>query len=331
MKKIVNFDSRWIGEHGIGRFAKEIQDGIPALNRIKVAIKPTSPFDVFFVTLYLMFNRGYYFTPGYNAPFFHLNRTAITIHDLNHIDIDFNSSVLKRLYYNLVLKRACRKARVILTVSEFSKKRICEWAKINQDKVKVVGNGVSKEFNLEVNGLKENYILSVGNRKKHKNEIAVLNAFCSANIPEAVMLYFTGERSEELLNHAKKLNISNRIKFMGRVDNETLAKLYKGANMLLFPSLYEGFGLPVIEAMACGTPVITSNVTSLPEIAGDAALLVDPINHGDISLAIEKIYYDIALRQKLVEEGLKQVKKFTWQKTIYNVKNELETAFTIKL
>ncbi|MBL1822895.1 glycosyltransferase family 1 protein, partial [Klebsiella pneumoniae] len=76
--------------------------------------------------------------------------------DLNHIDIDFNSSVLKRLYYNLVLKRACRKARVILTVSEFSKKRICEWAKINQDKVKVVGNGVSKEFNLEVNGLKEN-------------------------------------------------------------------------------------------------------------------------------------------------------------------------------
>ncbi|HDZ0968186.1 TPA: glycosyltransferase family 4 protein, partial [Klebsiella pneumoniae] len=124
---------------------------------------------------------------------------------------------------------------------------------------------------------------------------------------------------------------SNRIKFMGRVDNETLAQLYKGANMLLFPSLYEGFGLPVIEAMACGTPVITSNVTSLPEIAGDAALLVDPINHGDISLAIEKIYYDIALRQKLVEEGLKQVKKFTWQKTINNVKNELETAFTIKL
>ncbi|MFY0195275.1 glycosyltransferase family 4 protein [Raoultella planticola] len=309
------FDVRWLGEHGIGRFAKEVRDSKLPFQDFKLPWKPTNPLDTILLTICLIFKKGIYFSPGYNAPFFFLGRTIITIHDLNHIDIPYNSSILKKAYYKLILKRACKKALCILTVSEFSKKRICEWSGRNADEVFVVGNGVSKEFLKNKPTQKKQQILIVGNRKKHKNELNALIAFYKSNLPSSVKLVFTGTISPELNCIIDQKGLRDRVSFLGTVSNVKLAELYRESLFLLFPSLYEGFGLPIIESMACGTPVIISNCTSLPEIAGEAAVIVTPDSVEDIKDKIEKLYFDIDLQNKLVEKGLLNIERYTWEIT----------------
>lgn len=312
----VIFDTRWFGEHGIGRFATEVYDE-DFFQPIKLKGNPVSIFDVIKLTIYLFFNKNFFFSPGFNAPFFFLHRTAITIHDLNHIDVDANTSFLKKLYYNIVLKRACRKAALIFTVSEFSKGRIVDWSGINPDKVKVVYNGVSSAFHKDVQPYLPGfpYIFIVGNRKLHKNEDRALRAFAQANIDKNIHVLFSGKPSDQLVNTAKELQIEDRVKFLGRLSEDELASTYKGALCLLFPSLYEGFGLPVIEAMACGTPVITSNTTSLVEIANNSAILVDPLNHTSITDGIKRIYNNNPLITKLIHQGLENSYQFQWNKS----------------
>jgi len=320
----VIFDTRWFGEHGIGRFATEVYDE-DFFQPIKLKGNPVSIFDVIKLTIYLFFNKNFFFSPGFNAPFFFLHRTAITIHDLNHIDVDANTSFLKKLYYNIVLKRACRKAALIFTVSEFSKGRIVDWSGINPDKVKVVYNGVSSAFHQDVQPYLPGfpYIFIVGNRKLHKNEDRALRAFAQANIDKNIYVLFSGKPSDQLVNTAKELQIEDRVKFLGRLSEDELASTYKGALCLLFPSLYEGFGLPVIEAMACGTPVITSNTTSLVEIANNSCELIDPTKIEQISKAIEKILDNIELRKKYVEYGLINIQAYKWCDSKERLKNYL--------
>ncbi|ENV80911.1 MULTISPECIES: glycosyltransferase family 4 protein [Acinetobacter] len=320
----VIFDTRWFGEHGIGRFATEVYDE-DFFQPIKLKGNPVSIFDVIKLTIYLFFNKNFFFSPGFNAPFFFLHRTAITIHDLNHIDVDANTSFLKKLYYNIVLKRACRKAALIFTVSEFSKGRIVDWSGINPDKVKVVYNGVSSAFHQDVQPYLPGfpYIFIVGNRKLHKNEDRALRAFAQANIDKNIHVLFSGKPSDQLANTAKELQIEDRVKFLGRLSEDELASTYKGALCLLFPSLYEGFGLPVIEAMACGTPVITSNTTSLVEIANNSCELINPTKIEQISKAIEKILDNIELRKKYVEYGLINIQAYKWCDSKERLKNYL--------
>lgn len=320
----VIFDTRWFGEHGIGRFATEVYDE-DFFQPIKLKGNPVSIFDVIKLTIYLFFNKNFFFSPGFNAPFFFLHRTAITIHDLNHIDVDANTSFLKKLYYNIVLKRACRKAALIFTVSEFSKGRIVDWSGINPDKVKVVYNGVSSAFHQDVQPYLPGfpYIFIVGNRKLHKNEDRALRAFAQANIDKNIHVLFSGKPSDQLVNTAKELQIEDRVKFLGRLSEDELASTYKGALCLLFPSLYEGFGLPVIEAMACGTPVITSNTTSLVEIANNSCELIDPTKIEEISKAIEKILNDIELQKKYITYGLNHVKNYKWNDSKSSLKDYL--------
>lgn len=322
----IYFDSRWVGEHGIGRFAAEIKKSKMNFKFIDNNSNPAGMFDVAFITYFMARHKGFFFTPGYNAPLFFQNRSVITVHDLNHVDIDHNSSLLKRIYYHFVLKRACRNAFKVLTVSDFSKRRICEWANISSDKVIVVGNGVSEEFNLNVDKYNpgNKYILTVGNRKKHKNEISSLVAFSRSKISKEIILVLTGNPSEELIAKIRELCIEDRVKFLGNVSNEKLASLYSGAELLLFPSLYEGFGLPVVEAMACGTPVITSNTTSLPEIANGAACLVDPLNIEEISNAISNVCNDKLYRENLIRKGILQSSRYNWNEVTRKVEDVIK-------
>lgn len=323
MDKVI-FDSRWFGQHGIGRFAHEIFKANENFKKIKLTGNPAGKFDCLKLTLYLLFNKEVYFSPGYNSPLFFLSRTYITVHDLNHIDILGNSSHLKRLYYNWVLKRTCRKAKSIITVSEFTKRRIVEWSGRDADDIIVVNNGVSEAFN--VNAIPYNnekpYILMVGNRKPHKNEINGVKAFLHADIDKSIQLLLTGESTEALSEIIIKNNASERIKFVGKVSEETLASLYKGATFLFFPSLYEGFGLPIIESMACGTPVLTSNVTSLPEVAGDAAFYIDPNSLDSMKSGIEVLLHNKKLQNDLTEKGFLRVKNYSWDVAINKI-NEI--------
>ncbi|WJV40590.1 glycosyltransferase family 1 protein [Raoultella terrigena] len=316
MNEII-FDSRWFGTHGIGRFAKEVFSGNPSFTKIKMKGNPASKYDSIKLTLYLLFHKGIYFTPGYNSPLLFLSRTYITVHDLNHIDVESNSSWLKRIYYNLILKRACRKAKAIFTVSTFTKERIAQWSGRCSDDIIVVSNGVSEVFNVNAApySCDFDYILMVGNRKKHKNEKKGIEVFLKANIDKEIKLIITGESSKELLDVIHKHDADNRVIFLGKVDEEVLASLYKSAIFLFFPSIYEGFGLPVVESMACGTPVVTSNLTSLPEVAGNAAVYVDPYDFESMRNGVELVANDRLLRNDLSKKGLDQIKKFTWEST----------------
>lgn len=320
------FDSRWIGEHGIGRFAREVYSAIDGLEKIELSGDPASKYDSFKLTKYLSKNKEYFFSPGYNSPLCFLERCIITIHDLNHIDVAPNTTLLKKIYYNTILKNTCRKAARIFTVSQFSKDRICDWAGVSAEQVVVVGNGVSPSFHSRVESFSANrpYILTVSNRRAHKNEIKALQAYANSRLVKTHNYIFTGLVSPELASELNRLRITDNVLFTGKISDDELATIYKGAALLFFPSLYEGFGLPVIEAMACGTPVITSNSTSLCEIAGDAALLVDPQNIDEMAASLEKMVDSESLVEELRRRGFSQANQFSWEKTTDRIRRELK-------
>lgn len=310
----VFFDISWNGMGGIGRFANEISKRLIAINK-RFSKNPASPFAIILNSrLYFTKNAELLLFPGYIPPLFSKSPYIITIHDLNHLDRKENSSFLKKIFYELVIKNGIHRAEKILTVSEFSRKKIIEWSNVSPEKVINVWNGVDSIFN--PSGVRYNsgcgYLLCVSNRKLHKNEPFLINAFSRSNIDKSIKLFFTGSSTDELNELIYRLNLTDRVVFHGNIPEQDLPALYRGALALTFPSLYEGFGLPVIEAMACGIPVLTSNTTSLPEVAGDAAILVNPESIDDIKAGIEKIVLDQALRKELVVKGLDRAKLFSW-------------------
>jgi glycosyltransferase involved in cell wall biosynthesis len=325
-------DARWCGNHGIGRFAANVLRQCAEIRALSLSGNPAAPLDS--LTLALALRRlprgGVFFSPGYNAPLFARTPFVITVHDLNHIDRPENRSMAKRLYYATLLKRACRRAACVLTVSEFSRGRIVEWSGVHPEKVVNVGNGVGAAYHSDVSPGSTGcpYLLCVSNRRRHKNEFRVVRAFARAKLLPAMQLVFTGSSTPELSAHIARCGVNRRVRFFcppggGPVPESELPSLYRGATALVFPSLYEGFGLPVVEAMACGTPVITSNTTALPEVAGDAAQLVDPESVEEIAAAIGRLANDAVLRQALREKGLARAAQFTWERTAGKVRRVL--------
>ncbi|BEM42382.1 glycosyltransferase family 4 protein [Serratia sp. Lou2A] len=324
MKRIV-IDNRWSGTGGIGTFSARVN----AINNYPDAGfhgAPYSPLDCIKTTLTLLLKKKrVVFFPGYIPPIFSREPYAFTIHDLNHIDRPENSSFIKRIFYRFVILNGCRRARYIFTVSEFSKKRIVEWSGVDINKVINVGNGVSEDFTPvgHTMDLPFDYFLCVSNRKAHKNEFGTIEAFKRANLTKNVKLLFTGKISPEIEQRIINLGLREQVVFTGYIKDEDLPKLYRGARALLFVSFYEGFGLPVIEAMASGVPVITSNNTSLGEVAGDAAQLVDPSNIDEIANAIVNVNSNESLRAQMKDNGLERVKKYSWDITAKRIDDVL--------
>lgn len=316
MNNNIYFDDRWIGAGGIGKFAKMLNI---QLNMIKLNMpgKPTNPWDPIVFALRLLFlpSNAVVITPGFNAPLFVRQKFILTLCDLNHVDRLENTSFLKRLYYEFIIKRAIKYSYRILTISEFTKLRIIDWSGVEPEKIINVSLGVDSIYNVFATPHLPGYpyFLCVSNRKKHKNEIRLIKAFSQSQIDSKINLLFTGKSNLEIDKLCSFLGISHRVHFLGRVSEKDLPGLYVGSLGLLFPSLYEGFGLPVIEAMACGVPVLTSNSTSLNEVAANAAQLVDPISVDEITSGIELLANDADLRNKLSAKGLERVKIFTWE------------------
>ncbi|EDL3475068.1 glycosyltransferase family 1 protein, partial [Salmonella enterica subsp. enterica serovar Newport] len=285
--KKVLMDISWSNKGGIGRFTDEISKLLCDISKEELYRKCASPLAPLglAVNIFLRKKTDVVFLPGYIPPLFCSKKFIITIHDLNHLDLNDNSSLFKRLFYNFIIKRGCRKAYKIFTVSNFSKERIVAWSGVNPNKIVTVYNGVSSLFNADVKPLNlgYKYLLCVGNRKTHKNEKCVISAFAKADIDPSIKLVFTGNPCNDLEKLIIQHGLSERVKFFGFVSEKDLPSLYKGSLGLVFPSLYEGFGLPVVEGMACGIPVLTSLTSSLPEVAGDAAILVDPLSEDAIT------------------------------------------------
>jgi glycosyltransferase involved in cell wall biosynthesis len=322
-------DQRWLGHHGIGRFARHVLPGLDYLP-IPLGSHPAAPLDSWFLARALrkLTRRDLFFSPGYNTPLFCSAPFVFTIHDLSHIYCPENSSPSIRLYYATVMKRACHRAAAILTVSNFTRSQIIDWSGVSPEKVSNVGCAVDPTYRPgeESYGLAFPYLLCVSNRKPHKNESRIVEAFAQANLDPQIHLVFTGLPTVDFASRIAACRLSSRIDFMGVVPEARLPSLYRGAKALIFPSLYEGFGLPVLEAMACGTPVVTSNLTALQEVAGDAALLVDPTSTAQIAAAMEQIVSDTALRKQLRQKGLTRATEFSWSTTACRVRELLGTV-----
>lgn len=319
-------DQRWIGEHGIGRFARQVLARLE-YRAIRLNGHPAAPLDAWRLTRALreLSNIDIFFSPGYNTPLACKAPFVFTIHDLSHIYCRENSSPLIRLYYSTILKRNCHRAAKILTVSEFTRRQIVEWAGVSPSKVANVSCGVDSAYQTSgaVYAFPFPYLLCVSNRKRHKNEVRVIEAFAISGLSKQMHLVFTGEATDELLARIQRRELSTSMHFTGAVPEVQLPSLYRGAKALVFLSLYEGFGLPVVEAMACGTPVVTSNVAAMPETAAGAALLVDPTSVDEIAKAMEQIVSDKELRMQLREKGLARAAEFSWENTATKVREVL--------
>ena len=324
-------DQRWIGNHGIGRFASRVLPGLD-YRPVPLASHPAAPLDALRLTHALgkLTRNDLFFSPGYNTPLFCRSPFIFTIHDLSHIYCSENSSPLIRLYYATVMKWACHRAARILTVSEFTRAQIVEWAGIQQEQVVNVSCGVDPSYQPGEDRyeLPFPYLLCVSNRKRHKNEFRTVEAFARAGLAREIHLVFTGNPTDELVECVNRFQVSTSVHFVGIVPEEQMPSLYRSAEALVFVSLYEGFGLPVLEAMACGTPVLTSNAGALPELAGDATLLVSPTSVEQVSGALRKIVSDTALRRQLRGKGLARAANFSWPSTAARV-TQLLTGKTL--
>lgn len=322
---MIYYDRRWDGENGIGRFSREVAARLTGLAALPIGGNPASSLDCLKLTFFMFFSRALVISPGFSGPLLGLKRFVLTVHDLNHIDVDHNSGFLKRIYYRFVLRRACRRAARVLTVSEFSKARIVEWAGVPADQVVCVGNGVSKVFsdsqkNDVSRSTEGGFIFCVGNRKGHKNEVAVIKALSRLQGHGSLRIIFSGFESSELVELACRLGVQDRVEFSGPLSESELAEKYRTAAMLVFPSLYEGFGLPAVEAMAVGCPVVTSNTTALGEIAAGAAIGIDPSDTDALADAISRVACSEVLRADLQACGFEKCRAFSWDLVADRVK-----------
>lgn len=315
--RTIYIDPRWEKAGGIGTFYEKINE-LNNYKKINFKRNPASPLDTIYTSKKMFSGKNsVVFFPGYIPPLFSNIPYVFTIHDLNHLDREDNSSFSKRLFYNTVIRKGCKDASYIFTVSDFSRKRIIEWSGVESEKVINVGNGVSAEYTPQGDffNFDFKFILCVSNRKTHKNEVGVLKAYKIADIDKKIKLVFTGRPDDNISALIKDLGLEDRVVFTGYLNAAELPKLYRTASALVFPSFYEGFGLPVIEAQASGIPVITSSSSSLGEVSGGAAILVDPYQINEISIGIEKVFHDRNEMKDLIERGLLNAKKYTWERT----------------
>jgi len=272
--------------------------------------------------------------PHYNAPLLYPGHLIVTVHDVCHSAMNqYFPGVLKHLYSGPFLKRILNKADQIITVSQFSKREIIKYFKIPAEKITVIYNGVSSSFKpippnistevLKKHNLPEEYILFVGNVKPHKNIKGLIASYKIAaslnpDIPPLVILGQFSDLKKDIPVAYQLLQdstIRNKIIFTGNLPTEDLPAIYSRALLFLFPSFYEGFGLPILEAMACGCPVIASDCSSIPEVVNDSAMLIDPYDNEMIADAILRLAQDRQLQKDFQNRGWEQVKKYSWEES----------------
>jgi glycosyltransferase involved in cell wall biosynthesis len=255
---------------------------------------------------------------------------VIIVHDL--IPLLFPRDHLRpQHYFRSFVPLLLRRSRAIVTVSENTKRDIISCYGIEAEKVLVVPDGYDKSryrMGIDVEGVKgkhglTSYLLYLGNLMPHKNLLRLFQAFARIVREVPHMLVITGRKDPRfypaLEAEMQVLGLQDRVRFLDYVHADELPSLYAGADIFVFPSLYEGFGLPPLEAMACGTPVIVSNVSSLPEVVGDAALMVDPYDIEGMAKAMYKVLSDVELSEEMRRKGLERAKSFSWEQTAQSI------------
>ncbi|MFC1959441.1 glycosyltransferase family 4 protein [Chloroflexota bacterium] len=262
------------------------------------------------------------------APVVPTSPIVLSILDVLVLTMPENFPKWQRTYSRMVLPRVARQASMILTISEFSKQEIIKQLDVPPERVAVTYLSVSPEFKpqgpvvvesiLDPNILNTPFILAVGTLEPRKNITRLVEAFArlkKKGYPHKLIhVGGKGWLYDEIFEAVHELNLVNDILFLGRQPLATLVALYNKATVLVYPSLMEGFGLPVLEAMNCGCPVVTSNVSSLPEVIGDAGIQVDPLDTRQITTAIEQVLDNEELAAQMRQKGLLRAREFSWQR-----------------
>lgn len=256
-------------------------------------------------------------------------RKVVTVHDLAFLEHPEYAVPSLAATLGKVVPEAVAAADVVCTVSQEVSRTLIKHFHTPREKLTVIPNGVSPYFRRITDpillqsthhkfGLKHPFVLGVGTLEPRKNHIGLIKAFYQAQKKKngPAMLALAGGKGwlyEETMQLVEELKLTKKVRFLGRVTDLELVTLYSMADVFAFPSFAEGFGVPPLEAMACGVPVITSNTSSLPEVVGNAGLLVDPHNTEELSTAIMRILGDKQLQEDLRQKGYERVKHFTWQ------------------
>jgi glycosyltransferase involved in cell wall biosynthesis len=353
MKAKVTIDARWMAG-GIGTYTKQLLAGIcqspdgfevQAITRqrdaklvaqwcprVKVVNMPTYGLGEQLAIPWAAKGCDLLHIPHYNAPLLHRGPLLVSILDLIHItDPVYSPSFRSWVYARPMLNLVARKAEHIVTLSEYSKAQIVERLGVPAEKVTAIYCGVNGKFRCadreeaytsasEALGIQGPYILFVGSLKPHKNISTLLQAYMllrrRQDIRQTLLIVGDDARWKSLLvEECSRLGIKDATTFVPYVSQELLPKVYAGADLLVMPSTIEGFGLPVLEAMASGTPVVCSRAASLPEVAGDAALYFDPASAEELAENMEKLLNSKDLQENLRAKGLERAKQFTWEES----------------
>ena len=264
-------------------------------------------------------------------------RSVVTIHDCIHLMFpQYLPNRLALAYARGAIELAARRATRVLTVSESSKRDILRFVDVPAAKIDVIYNAYDERFGVEPREeevvrvreryqLHDQFVLYAGNVKPHKNLQRLIEAFHllrQRGLSNLKLVLIGDEISKyaALRRAVHHHQLHKYVRFLGYLPEETLAVMYRLAGVFVFPSLYEGFGLPPLEAMASGTPVVTSNVSSLPEVTGDAAVLVDPYDPTAIADGIERVLTNEALRRDLGRKGVARAKQFSWERSVHRVR-----------
>ena len=353
MSKIVSIDARWlIG--GIGTYTENLLQGLGQHEnglefhaivrgmdapRVREWCSHVTVVDaaIYTVLEQLLIPRAakkcdLLHVPHYNIPLLHRKPLIVSIMDVIHISCPaYRHKLSSSLYARPMLNIAAWKADHVVTVSEYSKSQIMEMLGIPSSRISVIHCGVGAQFRPDSGeqesqsvvrslGLPQPYLLYVGNLKPHKNVVTLLRAFAHLRQRKKLShgLLIVGDDARwkgAVVSECMRLGIDDHVVFIPRVSQALLPKIYAAADLLVMPSTVEGFGLPVLEAMASGAPVACSRAASLPEVAGDAAAYFDPASSEDLAEVIERLVHSSDLRKSLLAKGLHRVKQFTWQES----------------
>ncbi len=273
------------------------------------------------------------FVPAHVLPLVHPPRSVVTIHDLGYLAFPAAHTAARRLELRLTTRWSARAAWRVIAISQATCRDLIQHCGVVPEKISVVYHGVTSQFQpvtcgstiraiLTRYGIRAPYFLYVGTIQPRKNLLRLIEAFAQCcrdwlgytQCPQLVIAGKPGWLTSEIERRVAELDLTTLVRFPGYVADADLPALLSAALAFVFPSLYEGFGMPVLEAMACGTPVLTSTTSSLPEVAGDAALLVDPLNTAALAAALARLVTDAALRDELRRRGLARAAAFRWER-----------------
>lgn len=327
---------------------KEFHDFIPPSSNIKKILAPEKIYSLgeqtsFLKKLYKT-NADITWFPHFTVPFFFNKPFVVTVHDLTiskYPGKKMNSWIHRFVYFK-TLRHALSASKHILTVSQNTKLDIITDEHINSEKITIGYNAVGKEFTqyilpknsnerLEKLGIQNPFFLYTGVHREHKNILGMVQGFAEyskkTNGPEHLVI--TGAKDEkytDFIDYAKQHQIEDKIHLVGKVSEEDLHLLYAKASIYIFPSFYEGFGIPPLEAMAVKTPVIASNSSCIPEICTNAAEYFDPKNPSQLAEKIELLMTNPQKKDEFIHNGLQRIQDFSWEKTAQIIKTTLENA-----